>query len=142
LDADPAAAKHLLASWPAPIVSVGDEVGDALPFPGECIEADFSWATSHPVVDAYRAHKPMPDGTRSPEMAAALYAIRPHAGYFKLSEPSADGKVRRLIADPTQKDRVIETYRELVSAKPVPRRPRFAPQQQEQAPPKPKPEAK
>jgi hypothetical protein len=46
------------------------------------------------------------------------------------------------MVDPTQKDRVIKTYRELVSAKPVPRRPRFAPQQQQQQAPKPKPEAK
>jgi hypothetical protein len=143
LDADPAAAKQLLASWPTSIVIAGQDVGEALPFPGECVETDFSWAASHPLVDAYRAHKPMPYDTPSPEMAAALHALRPDAGYFKLSEPSADGKVRRLIADPTQKDRVIKTYRELVSAKPVPRRPRFAPQQQQQAPrPKPKPDAK
>jgi hypothetical protein len=134
--------KELMSAWPTPIVSVGDDVGEALPFPGECIETDFSWAISHPVIDAYRAQKPAPYDAPSAEMAAALYAIRPHAGYFKLSEPSANGKVRRLMVDPTQKDRVIKTYRELVSAKPVPRRPRFAPQQQQQQAPKPKPEAK
>jgi len=35
--ADVAAAKRLLAEWPTPIVAVGTEVGDGLPFPGSSI---------------------------------------------------------------------------------------------------------
>jgi hypothetical protein len=90
-------------------------------------------------------------------MAALLYAVRPQEGYFKLSEPgmisvlddgrtkftpSPEGKRRYLILDPEQKERVIKTYIEIASAKPVPRQPRFRrqqqqQQQQQQTPPKP-----
>src|SRR4029079_10339732 len=67
--------------------------------------------------------------------------------YFKLSEPgrigvqedgrtkftpAADGKHRYLILDPAQKDRIIKTYTEIASAKPVTRAPRFRPNQQNQ----------
>jgi hypothetical protein len=73
-------------------------------------------------------------------MAALLYAVRAQEGYFKLSEPgtisvdndgrtkftqSPGGKHRCLILEPEQKDRVIKTYTEIASAKPVPRQPRF-----------------
>jgi hypothetical protein len=54
--------------------------------------------------------------------------------------PSPEGKRRYLILDPEQKERVIKTYIEIASAKPVPRQPRFRrqqQQQQQQAPPKP-----
>jgi hypothetical protein len=90
-------------------------------------------------------------------MAALLYAVRPQENYFKLSDPgtisvlddgrtkftpSPEGKHRYLILDPEQKERVIKTYTEIASAKPVPKQPRFRRQQQQkqqpqQAPPKP-----
>src|SRR5690349_18432658 len=57
---DIAAAKKLLAEWPAPIVAAGDEIGASPLFPASSIENDFAWAPAHPVVDAYRAYKPMP----------------------------------------------------------------------------------
>jgi hypothetical protein len=84
-------------------------------------------------------------------MAAALYAVRPQEGYFKLSEPgtirvlddggtrfalSPDGKHHYLIPDPEQKERILKVYTEVASAKPVVRPPRF-PQQKKQEPPKP-----
>jgi len=138
--ADVAAAKRLLAEWPTPIVAVGTEVGDGLPFPGSSIEKDFAWAPAHPIVDAYRAFQTMPYDAPVPSMAAVLYAVRPD-GYFKLSAPgtigvlddgrtrftpAADGRHRYLVIDPAQKERVIQTYTELVSAKPVARQnPRF-----------------
>jgi hypothetical protein len=80
-------------------------------------------------------------------MTAVLYAVRPEAGYFKLSEPgtisvlsdgstkfsaSMGGKHRFLIADPSQKETIIKTYIEIASAKPVPRQSRRRQQQQEQ----------
>ncbi len=154
LQSDPAAAKRLLALWPAEIVLSTDELGQSLPFPGECIEKDFEWAPKHPVVDAYKAYRPMPYDAPSPALAAALHAVRPKENYFKLSEPgtfsidgdgrlkftaSADGKHRQLMFDPAQKDRVIQAYRELVSAKPVPRMPRRG--QPQEKPEEKKPEA-
>jgi len=133
--ADVPAAKRLLAEWPAPIVAAGTEVGDGLPFPGSSIEKDFAWAPAHPIVDAYQAFQPMPYDAAAPSMAAVLFAVRPD-GYFKLSAPgtigvledgrtrftpAADGRHKYLIIDPEQKEKVVRSYAQLASAKPVPR---------------------
>lgn len=133
---DVAAAKKLFAEWPTPIVAVGSEVGDALPYPGGSIETDFAWAPVHPVVDAYRAFKPMPYDAPASALAAVLYAVHPEDGYFKLSDPGtitvlddgrtrftpgADGRHRHLIVDPAQKERVLGVYTSMVSAQPAPR---------------------
>jgi hypothetical protein len=135
---DIASARKLLAEWPTPIVVCGNEVGDGLPFPGASIDKEFpAQVPNNPVADAYRAYKPMPYDTPSPDMAAALYAGRPKEGYFKLSDPgtitvkddgstsftaSEKGKHQYLILDPAQKEKIIKTYVELASAKPVPPR--------------------
>ena len=155
------AAQKLFAEWPTPIVASGYEVGEALLFPASSIENDFSWSPAHPVVDAYRAYKAMPYDAPSWDMTAVLYAVRPEAGYFKLSEPgtisvlsdgstrfstSAGGKHRYLILDPARKENIIKTYIEIASAKPLPKQPRRRqqPQEQQQKPPEPPkpPEAK
>ncbi|MBC7924488.1 MAG: hypothetical protein H7039_02430, partial [Bryobacteraceae bacterium] len=102
----------------------------------------YAWSKApHPVVDAYTAHKPMPFDTPTTDMAAVLYAARPQEGYFKVSEAgtlsvddsgevkfatSANGKHRKLVPDPAQKERLLKIYTELASAKPVPRM-RFRP---------------
>jgi hypothetical protein len=140
IKSDIPAARKLFAEWPTPIVVSGYEIGEALPFPAASIEKDFAWSPAHPVVDAYKAFKPMPYDAPTWDMSAVLYAIRPQEGYFKLSDPgtitvlddgrtkftpSAQGKHRYLILDPAQKDRIIKVYTELASAKPVPRVPRF-----------------
>jgi hypothetical protein len=52
-------------------------------------------------------------------------------GSTKFSELPG-GKHRYLILDPSQKENIIKTYTEIVSAKPVPRQPRRRPQQKEQ----------
>lgn len=136
IKSDVAAAKKLFAEWPTPIVAVGTEVGEALPYPGASIEADFAWAPAHPVVDVYRAFKPMPYDAPASALAAVLYAVHPDDGYFTLSEPgtisvlddgrtrftpAADGRHRYLIADPAQKARVTAVYTSMVSAPPAPR---------------------
>jgi inosine-uridine nucleoside N-ribohydrolase len=143
---DISAARKLFAEWPTPIVASGYEVGEGLLFPAPSIETDFSWSAAHPVVDAYKAYRPMPYDAPTWDMTAVLYAVRPEAGYFKLSEPgtisvlsdgstkfsaSAGGKHRYLILDPAQKETIIKTYIEIASAKPVPRQPRRRQQQQE-----------
>jgi hypothetical protein len=125
IQADVAAAEKVFAEWPTPIVIVGREIGEALPFPGDSIERDFAWSSArHPVVGAYRAYQPMPYDAPSWAMAAMLYAVRPNDGYFKVS---GSGKPRSLILDPEQKERIIRAYIEMVSAKPVARKPRRPP---------------
>jgi hypothetical protein len=67
-------------------------------------------------------------------MIAALYAARPKEGYFKVSDPgtiafqddgrasstpSAQGKHYTLSLDPEKREKVIQTWVELTSAKPV-----------------------
>ena len=133
---DVAAARRLFAEWPTPIVAVGSEVGAALPYPGASIEKDFAWSPVHPIVDAYRAYKPMPYDAPAAALAAVLYAVHPNDEYFKLSGPGtitvlddgrtqftagADGKHRYLIVDPAQKDRITSVYTTMVAAAPAPR---------------------
>jgi hypothetical protein len=121
MQADTAAAQKVFAAWPTPIVTAGREIGEALLFPGDSIEKDFGYAGGHPVADAYRAYRPMPYDAPSWAMAAMLYAVHPNDGYFKLS---GSGNRRELIFDPEQKDRILRTYVEMASAKPVARKPR------------------
>lgn len=148
IQTDPAAAQKVFAEWPTPIVACGSEVGAALPFPASSIEKDFAWSPAHPVVDAYRAYRPMPYDAPTESMAGALYAVRPQESYFKLSDPGVitvtpDGRTkyaplpagrhRYLILNPDRKDHIITTYTEIASAKPAPRTPRFPrPQEKKQ----------
>jgi hypothetical protein len=121
-------------------VASGQEVGETLVFPASSIEKDFAWSANHPVVDAYRASKAMPYDAPIWDMTAALYAVRPQEGYFELSAPgtisvlddgrtrftpSPEGKHRYFILVPAQKERIIRTFVEIASAKPVPKQPRF-----------------
>jgi hypothetical protein len=131
----------LLAEWPTAIVVADDSVGQLLPFPGESIEKDFEWAPNHPLVDTYKAAKAMPYDAPTSTMAAVLHTVQPQENYFKLSDPgiitvlaggrmqftaNPQGKHRHLIVDEANKERVIQTYRTLVSAKPPERRGRGA----------------
>jgi len=137
IKADIPAAKKLFAEWPTAIVAAVSEIGEAIRYPASSIEKDFAWATDHPVVDAYRAFHAMPYDAPTTAMAAVLHAVRPKEGYFRLSEPgqiqisdeghtrfvpSPQGKHRYLIFDPAQKERVLQAYTEITSAKPAPRR--------------------
>jgi len=139
LDADTAAARKLFAEWPTSIVVVPRDVGEALAFPGECIDKDFSWSSSHPVVAAYRAYGTMPYNAPSWAMAAILCGVQARDNYMRLSDAgtvgvaadgrltfatSDNGKHRRVLLDPDQKEGIIRTYIELASAKPVERKPR------------------
>src|SRR5690606_23297100 len=85
--ADIASLRKVLAEWPTPIVMVGSEVGEALPYPGTSIELDLAWSPAHPVAEAYRAFRPMPYDAPASALAATLYAVHPDQDYFKLSEP-------------------------------------------------------
>jgi inosine-uridine nucleoside N-ribohydrolase len=149
IKADVASARKLFAEWPTPIVVCGAEMDGLVSYPGSSIENDFAWSTAHPVVDAYRAAGKMPYDAPVWAMHAGLYAVRPKENYFKVSDagtvsvledgrttftPSANGKHRHLIFDPSQKDRIVKTYTELVSAKPVEKPARLFPPKNQQKP--------
>jgi hypothetical protein len=147
VQADIPAARKLFSQWPTPIFAAGSELGEALPFPAASLDKEFAWTPNHPLVDAYKAARPMPYDAPSASMIAALQAVRPQENYCKLSEPgtiqigedgktrfvaSAAGKHRYLIFDPARKDQIVEAYTSLASTKQVPRAPRFRPQQKKQ----------
>ena len=134
--ADVAGFRKLLAEWPSAVVMAGAELSDALPFPGAPVDTSFTWAPHHPIVDAYRAFRPMPYDAPSRAMAAVLHAASPDEQYFDLSEPgtitvmddgrtrfapSPAGKHRYLIVKADQKERVVQAYVQTVSAEPPPR---------------------
>lgn len=104
----------LLAEWPGPVILAPEDLGKALSFPADSVEKDFAYATNHPLVDAYRAAKPMPYDAPAASLAAVLHATKPGENYFQISE----GKQRQLLADPAKKDQIIQAYRQGVSAKP------------------------
>jgi inosine-uridine nucleoside N-ribohydrolase len=139
IQADMAAARKVFAEWPTPVVAAGFEIGAALLFPAASIERDFAWNANHPIVAAYRAYQPMPYDAPSWAMAAMLYAVRPKENYFQVSPPgtirvsddgrtefmpSEGGRHRYLLLDAEQKERIVRAYTELVSAKPVERKPK------------------
>ncbi len=148
------AAQRLFSDWPTPIVVVGRETGATVPYPGASIATDFAWAPMHPVVEAYKAWKPMPYDAPSQAVLAALYATDTNGDLLKLSEPgrievlddgrtkftpAASGRHRFLVSDsnPEWKANVVKTFVALASARPVApmgRGPR--PQQQQQQPTK------
>ncbi|HEV8041238.1 MAG TPA: nucleoside hydrolase [Bryobacteraceae bacterium] len=116
-------AQKVFAEWPTPVVFSGFEIGQALLFPARSIEHDFSWVRDHPVVDAYRNYMHMPYDRPTWDLTAALYAVRPDAGYFSLSPEgtvrvddkgntlftaSAGGKHRYLMLDVAAKARTLE----------------------------------
>jgi purine nucleosidase len=152
--ADIAAAKKVFSEWPGQIVAVGQEIGKEVLFPGESIEKDFAYTPEHPIADAYRAYGTMPYDASTWDMAAVLYAARPKETFFKTSEagtitigddgrttfrPAANGQHRYLTLNATEKERLVKTYRELASTKPVPRRRPFPPAVKPPKPDAPKP---
>jgi hypothetical protein len=132
------ALKKVLAEWPSPILVVNPDVAEAAKFPGAAIDKDFAWSKAHPIVDAYRAAGVMPYDAPSAAIAAVLAAVRPESGIFTFSAPtglmvSATGEVtatgagkhKFLKLDPAEREKLVASYVELASMKPVPRLPRF-----------------
>jgi hypothetical protein len=135
---DVPALRKVLAEWPAPIVLVGKDVGDALPFPGSSLATSFAWAEAHPVVDAYRAFRPMPYDTPTCDLVAVYHASQPDSDLFQLSEPGTvtvsdagrvtfapggTGTVRALAVVPATREQALQALVEVATADPVaPRR--------------------
>lgn len=113
---------RLRAEWPTPIVTIDRSIGETVPYPAASIDKDFVWAAGrpHPVVEAYRAYKPMPYDAPSYDMAGMMYAIHPDLPFWI----KQGGKVS---LDPAQKDALLKSYINTASAKPVLRR-QFRPQ--------------
>ncbi len=127
------AAKKLFAEWPVPLVTSGWEIGAAAPYPAGRLANDFRYAQNHPLADAYRAYQKMPYDEPLWDPTAALYAVRPEAGYFGLSpagrivvddkgrtefSPAAGGLHRYLTTDERQRARIIEAISGLMSEPP------------------------
>lgn len=117
----PLAAKELeAAGWPSPIISVSPSVGSSVLFPASTLTKEFAEFPAHPVADALRVKsQDSPTG----ELAAVLYAVRSTDKAFALSEPV--GNTRQLMLEPAEKERLLASYIELATAKPVVRQPRF-----------------
>jgi inosine-uridine nucleoside N-ribohydrolase len=130
---DVASAKKLFDQWPTPIVASGFEIGAALLFPAASIERGFAYAKDHPVAEAYRNYKPMPYDRPTWDLTAALYGVRPGAGYFSLSQAgkitvdavgltrfqaAAGGQHRYLVLTEAQRARALEALILLASEPP------------------------
>jgi inosine-uridine nucleoside N-ribohydrolase len=121
---DTASARKLYERWPGEIVVSGFEIGQALLFPAAAIEKNFAWVADHPVAEAYRNYQKMPYDRPTWDLTAALYAVRPDAGYFGLSprgritsddkgltqfQVDPAGRHRYLVLGDAQKARVMES---------------------------------
>lgn len=138
---DVPALRKVLAEWPTPVFFIDKETGESVVYPGAAIEKDFAWSQAHPIVDAYRAYRPMPYDTPAWDLVAAHYAVHPDAGLLKISDPgtinvsddgrlqfsSGSGTVRALSVVPDQKEKLLAALVELTSAKPVTPQQRFRP---------------
>ena len=63
------------------------EVGDAARS-RRAVDKEFAWAPAHPVVDAYRAFKPMPYDAPSHDLAAIHYAVHPDPASSRSPSPA------------------------------------------------------
>ena len=122
-------AQKVFGEWPGDLVSSGFEVGRAIRYPGKRIDSDFSWTKKSPLVEAYKAYRPMPYDEPLWDPSAALYAVRPDAGYYSLSPAGkiqvdakgvtrfvrGEGRQHYLIVNDEQKARVLEAISLLAS---------------------------
>jgi hypothetical protein len=135
---DPAALRKFIADCPAPVFLCGKDVGDALLFPGANLDTVFTSAATHPIVDAYRAFKPMPYDAPLHDLAAMHFAVHPDSGFFALSAPGSltvtdqgalrfaegGGTVRRLTVDSAKKTEALAALVAIATAVPTPPAPR------------------
>lgn len=83
---DVPAAKAVFETWPTPIVTSPVEVGGGIRYPGASIETDFSWTPLHPIVEGYKAYRPMPYDRPTWDLTAVLYAVE-GGDWFTVSPP-------------------------------------------------------
>src|SRR5690606_23377952 len=127
------AAQNITEEWPTPIVFTPFEAGIAVTYPGSSIENDFSWATHHPVVEAYKHYLDMPYDRPTWDLIALLYVVENSPEYFTesaggkvsvddkgytsfVAEP--EGKHSYLTLDSTQAEKTRQRFVELITAQP------------------------
>lgn len=81
---DVSAAKAVFETWPTVVITSPWELGEQIKFPGEVIKNDFSWATHHPVIEAYKSYQKMPYDRQTWDLTSVLYAIEGNS-WFGLS---------------------------------------------------------
>ena len=132
IEKDIPAAQRLFAFWPTPIVVSPFELGAQTTYPAAHLDRDFRYVPDHPLADAYRAYQKMPYDEPLWDPTAALYAVRPDAGYFTLSPEgrisvnekgvttfSAGGGQHRILSpNPEQRARIVEAVAALASQPP------------------------
>lgn len=128
--------QRFVRQWPVstPVVWSGFEIGIAVRYPRESIARDFNYMEHHIVREAYLLHSGAEHDRPSWDLTSVLYAVRPHDGYFDLSEPgkvtvdddgflsfhsAKQGRDRYLKMNPLQAVQVKEVLRSLVSQPPV-----------------------
>ena len=137
VEMDVAAARAVFADWPTPIVLSPSEVGFRLQYPGEPkFEAPPTPEAKRLMMATNIATFGRPNGFPGWDLSAALHAVRPEFGYFKVSKPgtvgvdekgvtkltpSDDGQHRYLIVDPDRGGAVRAAYQELAEQKPAKR---------------------
>jgi len=131
--------QRFVRQWPqsTPVVWSGFEIGIAVRYPRESIARDFNYIEHHIVREAYLLHSGPEHDRPSWDLTSVLYAVRPHDGYFDLSEPgkvtvdddgflsfhpAKQGRDRYLKMNPLQAVQVKEALRSLVSQPPASRK--------------------
>jgi inosine-uridine nucleoside N-ribohydrolase len=128
-------AQKVFGDWPGDVVSSGFEVGRAIRYPPQRLTSDFAWTRKSPLVEAYKAYRVMPYEEPLWDPSAALYAVRPDAGYFGLSPAGkiqvddkgatrflpGEGRQHYLVVNEAQKARVMEAIAVLASEPPTAR---------------------
>ena len=130
---DVPSAKAVFESWPTPVVTSPVEVGGGIKYPGSSIENDFSWALLHPMVEAYKAYRPMPYDRPTWDPTAVLYAVEGE-GWFTVSPPGRiavteegstfftedpAGTRRYLAVNADQRAAILQHFVELISSVPI-----------------------
>lgn len=79
-------AKKVFEEWPTKIITSPFEVGIAIQYPGNSIENDFKWASTHPMVEAYKCYQKMPYDRPTWDLTAVLYSVDNSCSFFNISE--------------------------------------------------------
>ena len=130
---DVPAAQKLFAAWPGPIAVSPWELGAHANYPAVRLGHDFGYIPDHPLADAYRAYQKMPYDESLWDPTAALFAVRPDAGYFEVSAEgrisvdekgvttfsAGSGRQRILTASPEQRARIVDVVAALASQPPA-----------------------
>ncbi|MDR2040487.1 MAG: nucleoside hydrolase [Bacteroidales bacterium] len=133
IENDIPAAQKFFAEWPTPIVLSPFEAGVMVQFPSTVIENDFGWTALHPVVEGYKAYRPMPYNRATWDLTSVLYVLHPDTDMFTRTEqgtihvdekgytyftPKENGNVKWLYIDKDQAVRMKKWFIDNITRKP------------------------